>query len=196
MTQTMSHPNEWAQFYRQISFSGQASLPAETPVQPAVPDLQQAQGTRSPAVTAVPSDATGTAQGSSSSGAGTLSPGGRVSKPKRRRSRASRRTPTTLLSTDTTNFRAMVQQFTGGPAAHFLAGVGPRPGALNINFALDPAGRAQVGPLGTFHGLHPLQHHADQQPVLGHIQDQAYASMLSLHGSTSPEIPPRPPFMQ
>ncbi|KAL1220631.1 VQ motif-containing protein 22 [Cardamine amara subsp. amara] len=41
----------------------------------------------------------------------------RVSKPTRRRSRASRRTPTTLLSTDTANFRAMVQQFTGGPSA-------------------------------------------------------------------------------
>ncbi|KAJ0232756.1 VQ motif-containing protein [Hirschfeldia incana] len=41
----------------------------------------------------------------------------RVSKPTRRRSRASRRTPTTLLNTDTANFRAMVQQFTGGPSA-------------------------------------------------------------------------------
>ncbi|KAI3692813.1 hypothetical protein L6452_32636 [Arctium lappa] len=39
----------------------------------------------------------------------------RVTRPinPRRRSRASRRTPTTLLNTDTTNFRAMVQQFTG-----------------------------------------------------------------------------------
>lgn len=41
----------------------------------------------------------------------------RVSKPTRRRSRASRRTPTTLFNTDTSNFRAMVQQFTGGPSA-------------------------------------------------------------------------------
>ncbi|KAL9663238.1 hypothetical protein QQ045_028077 [Rhodiola kirilowii] len=41
----------------------------------------------------------------------------RVTKPARKRSRASRRTPTTLLSTDTSNFRAMVQQFTGGPSA-------------------------------------------------------------------------------
>ncbi|CAN8275105.1 unnamed protein product [Cochlearia groenlandica] len=41
----------------------------------------------------------------------------RVSKPTRRRSRASRRTPTTLLNTDTSNFRAMVQQYTGGPSA-------------------------------------------------------------------------------
>lgn len=40
----------------------------------------------------------------------------RVTRPTntRRRSRASRRTPTTLLNTDTTNFRAMVQRFTGG----------------------------------------------------------------------------------
>lgn len=42
---------------------------------------------------------------------------GHRARPIRRRSRASRRTPTTLLNTDTTNFRAMVQQFTGGPAA-------------------------------------------------------------------------------
>uniref|UniRef100_A0A7N0TY78 VQ domain-containing protein n=1 Tax=Kalanchoe fedtschenkoi TaxID=63787 RepID=A0A7N0TY78_KALFE len=41
----------------------------------------------------------------------------RVTKPARKRSRASRRTPTTMLSTDTSNFRAMVQQFTGGPSA-------------------------------------------------------------------------------
>ncbi|KAL1567586.1 VQ motif-containing protein 22-like [Salvia divinorum] len=41
----------------------------------------------------------------------------RGARPIRRRSRASRRTPTTLLNTDTTNFRAMVQQFTGSPAA-------------------------------------------------------------------------------
>ncbi|XP_047333681.1 uncharacterized protein LOC124937457 [Impatiens glandulifera] len=42
---------------------------------------------------------------------------GRVSKPARRRKRVSSRTPTTVLSTDTRNFRAMVQQFTGGPLA-------------------------------------------------------------------------------
>ncbi|XP_019160740.1 PREDICTED: VQ motif-containing protein 22-like isoform X2 [Ipomoea nil] len=44
-----------------------------------------------------------------------LSPDGRVAKPVRRRSRASRRTPcTTVFNTDASNFRAMVQQFTGG----------------------------------------------------------------------------------
>ncbi|KAG6539307.1 hypothetical protein ZIOFF_004472 [Zingiber officinale] len=38
---------------------------------------------------------------------------GRVGKSGRRRSRASRRAPTTMLNTDTANFRSMVQQFTG-----------------------------------------------------------------------------------
>ncbi|KAL0319980.1 UNVERIFIED_CONTAM: VQ motif-containing protein 22 [Sesamum radiatum] len=78
---------------------------------------------------------------------------GRVSKPVRKRSRASRRTPTTLLNTDTTNFRAMVQQFTGGPAATSAA----RPqlpialSTLSVTqhvastpAAVAPAGRFQV----------------------------------------------------
>ncbi|GJN39059.1 hypothetical protein PR202_gb28153 [Eleusine coracana subsp. coracana] len=59
--------------------------------------------------------------------------GPRVGKqPARRRSRASRRAPVTLLNTDTANFRAMVQQFTGIPA--------PPAGAFGapvINFAAD-----------------------------------------------------------
>lgn len=48
---------------------------------------------------------------------------GRVAKPVRRRSRASRRTPTTVFNTDASNFRAMVQQFTGGG----LTGLPPPP---------------------------------------------------------------------
>ncbi|KAL0289319.1 UNVERIFIED_CONTAM: VQ motif-containing protein 22 [Sesamum angustifolium] len=78
---------------------------------------------------------------------------GRVSKPVRKRSRASRRTPTTLLNTDTTNFRAMVQQFTGGPAATSI--VRPQlPVAIgtfsvtqhvaSTTAAVAPAGRFQV----------------------------------------------------
>ncbi|CAK9135410.1 unnamed protein product [Ilex paraguariensis] len=39
----------------------------------------------------------------------------------KKRSRASRRTPTTVLTTDTTNFRAMVQEFTGIPAPPFTS---------------------------------------------------------------------------
>ncbi|OMO93830.1 VQ motif-containing protein [Corchorus capsularis] len=44
--------------------------------------------------------------------------GGVVKNPKKR-TRASRRAPTTVLTTDTTNFRAMVQEFTGIPAPPF-----------------------------------------------------------------------------
>ncbi|CAL5084154.1 unnamed protein product [Urochloa decumbens] len=50
-------------------------------------------------------------------------------KPPRKRPRASRRPPTTVLTTDTSNFRAMVQEFTGIPAPppfapHHLGGPG------------------------------------------------------------------------
>ncbi|KAL6529807.1 hypothetical protein OROGR_015430 [Orobanche gracilis] len=60
---------------------------------------------------------------------------GRVAKPVRRaRSRTSRRPPTTLLNTDTSNFRAMVQRFTGGPAAAYAAGFQVQNGGGAINF--------------------------------------------------------------
>ncbi|KAG1366503.1 putative nuclear pore complex protein [Cocos nucifera] len=39
----------------------------------------------------------------------------------KKRSRASRRAPTTVLTTDTSNFRAMVQEFTGIPSTPFSA---------------------------------------------------------------------------
>lgn len=44
----------------------------------------------------------------------------------KKRSRASRRAPTTVLTTDTTNFRAMVQEFTGIPAPPFSGSSFPR----------------------------------------------------------------------
>ncbi|KAK4356659.1 hypothetical protein RND71_025630 [Anisodus tanguticus] len=44
----------------------------------------------------------------------------------KKRSRASRRAPTTVLTTDTSNFRAMVQEFTGIPAPPFTSYFPPR----------------------------------------------------------------------
>jgi hypothetical protein len=44
----------------------------------------------------------------------------------RKRTRASRRAPTTVLTTDTSNFRAMVQEFTGIPSLPFAASARPR----------------------------------------------------------------------
>ncbi|CAL9071752.1 uncharacterized protein LOC135586506 [Musa acuminata AAA Group] len=43
------------------------------------------------------------------------------SRSSKKRSRASRRAPTTVLTTDTSNFRAMVQEFTGIPSPPFAA---------------------------------------------------------------------------
>ncbi|GER47615.1 VQ motif-containing family protein [Striga asiatica] len=61
----------------------------------------------------------------------------------RKRSRASRRAPTTVLTTDTTNFRAMVQEFTGIPAPPFAGPSFPRPSRLDTllgsRSALDAA---------------------------------------------------------
>ncbi|XP_054804517.1 uncharacterized protein LOC129307684 [Prosopis cineraria] len=55
------------------------------------------------------------------SGGGANDPSGNnnVARNPKKRSRASRRAPTTVLTTDTTNFRAMVQEFTGIPAPPF-----------------------------------------------------------------------------
>lgn len=71
---------------------------------------------------------------------------GRVLKPTRKRSRASRRSPTTILSTNTANFRAMVQQFTGGPAAtQFATGGGHLPSGVSLNFGLGTSQQMMVG---------------------------------------------------
>ncbi|OWM65624.1 probable serine/threonine-protein kinase DDB_G0278665 [Punica granatum] len=50
-----------------------------------------------------------------------VSGGNTLGRNPKKRSRASRRAPTTVLTTDTTNFRAMVQEFTGIPAPPFTA---------------------------------------------------------------------------
>ncbi|KAI4305529.1 hypothetical protein L6164_028893 [Bauhinia variegata] len=102
MSETMSGPNDWLNFYEQ-------NFPAPPP---------EAATASSTAVTAT-SPPLGMFNSSTTTATRHLSPEGRVSKPVRRRSRASRRTPTTLLNTDTANFRAMVQQFTGGPSGPF-----------------------------------------------------------------------------
>ncbi|MED6106307.1 hypothetical protein PIB30_003717 [Stylosanthes scabra] len=92
---TMSDANEWLHFYNQQNFPPPPNNDHHPPLLPSSV-----------------SDATAVATTAPQLG---VNPEGRVSKPIRRRSRASRRTPTTLLNTDTTNFRAMVQQFTGAP---------------------------------------------------------------------------------
>ncbi|KAF7124976.1 hypothetical protein RHSIM_Rhsim12G0015000 [Rhododendron simsii] len=108
---------------------------------------------------------------------------GRGSKPIRRRSRASRRTPTTLLNTDTTNFRAMVQQFTGGPTAPYASTATgshaqypfPRAGS---SFSFGPAEtRNQVlnpVPSSFYHLQFQQQQHQQQQQQQQHQHEQYF----------------------
>ncbi|OIT29419.1 hypothetical protein A4A49_15906 [Nicotiana attenuata] len=104
MSETMPNPTNWAQFYQHSLSGGQPQRSPSTTV------FSDGRVSDSTVVTT-----TTTSIVSSSSTHHNHGPAdGRVSKPIRRRSRASRRTPTTVLNTDTTNFRAMVQQFTGG----------------------------------------------------------------------------------
>ncbi|XP_057430388.1 uncharacterized protein LOC130723384 [Lotus japonicus] len=63
-----------------------------------------------------------------------LSPKGSLSKPIRRRSRSSKKTPTTLLNANTTNFRALVQQFTGCPSTTTMPSPSLYKGPITLNF--------------------------------------------------------------
>ncbi|KAK4342406.1 hypothetical protein RND71_038222 [Anisodus tanguticus] len=101
MSETMPNPNNWVQFYQQgePQRSPQITMFSDGRVSDATVVT-----TTATSVISTPDHHHGPADG-------------RVSKPIRRRSRASRQKPTTVLNTDTANFRAMVQQFTGGPVA-------------------------------------------------------------------------------
>lgn len=91
------------------------------------------------------------------------------------------------MNTDTSNFRALVQQFTGGPTAPFGPGHGP--GVLSFNFGLGP-GQAGVGRAGGMgpSGFHlqyqvPQQPHHHHQQQLYHQQHPSQQYMLSLNTS-------------
>uniref|UniRef100_A0A6N2LDA4 VQ domain-containing protein n=1 Tax=Salix viminalis TaxID=40686 RepID=A0A6N2LDA4_SALVM len=153
------NPPDWSQFYQQISSQ---VLP---PVRPGFGDRG---GVADVNITAT----TTTLEWS-------FKPEGRVAKPIRRRSRASRRTPTTLLNTDTTNFRAMVQQFTGGPSAPFASG--SQIHATNFGYAV---------------GVHRQGHHVNHpSPVMVppgyHLQYQQQQQQQQFQQQSQPP----PPYM-
>ncbi|KAJ6408595.1 hypothetical protein OIU84_011846 [Salix udensis] len=154
------NPTDWSQFY-------QHNLSNDD-----LPPIRSMFGDRVADATAVATSTINTSSvpdpmgsGSSRSSAAHLSPDGRVAKPIRKRSRASRRTPTTLLNTDTTNFRAMVQQFTGGPSAPFASG--SQINATNFGFALGAYRQAhhvnQPSPLMMPPAGYNLQYQQQQQ---------------------------------
>ncbi|KAH6756750.1 VQ motif-containing protein [Perilla frutescens var. hirtella] len=75
----------------------------------------------------------------------------------KKRTRASRRAPTTVLTTDTTNFRQMVQEFTGIPAAPFSGS--PYSRRLDLFSAASALRSAShLDTLGPLYPLRPAAH--------------------------------------
>ncbi|KAF8691204.1 hypothetical protein HU200_040324 [Digitaria exilis] len=102
--------------------------------------------------------------------------GGRVGKPARRRSRASRRAPVTMLSTDTSNFRAMVQQFTGIPSGPY--GPTSASGGPVISFGSGEYGSAPLVRPSPTSAVMSFDHHmaaAQHRPaVVSSLQSQLF----------------------
>ncbi|KAM7270653.1 hypothetical protein ACFE04_029867 [Oxalis oulophora] len=140
----MSSTSEWVQIYQQNI---------------------QATSTQSILHSAQTSDATTTIR--------SMAPEGRLTKPTRKRRRASRRTPTTLLNTDTTNFRAMVQQFTSSPIPTTMSF------SSSQNFTLT-FGDGSVRSSGGGGGFH-LQYQQSMAPPQINHQQQPY--MFTFAGS-------------
>lgn len=200
-----NNPIDWTQFYQQNP-NNQVLSPSRTMSGPMFSDRVADATIVTTTITTSASvpNPMGSSNPSSST-AGHLSPEGRVAKPVRRRSRASRRTPTTLLNTDTTNFRAMVQQFTGGPSAPFVSGT-QLLGATNFGFALGPRQGHHVNhpsaimmPSG-FPSLQYQQQQQHQQLIQQQSQPSSYMFSLSnnnlISTATTPPAPSHDVFLQ
>ncbi|TXG52819.1 hypothetical protein EZV62_021988 [Acer yangbiense] len=75
----------------------------------------------------------------------------------KKRTRASRRAPTTVLTTDTSNFRAMVQEFTGIPAQPFSGSPYSRRLDLFGSGSAIKSGQMEL-PIGPLYPLRPTTH--------------------------------------
>ncbi|RZR84997.1 hypothetical protein BHM03_00011918 [Ensete ventricosum] len=103
------------------------------------------------------------------------SSGGRVARPSsRRRPRISRRAPVTMLNTDTANFRALVQQFTGVPSDPYSSGY-QRGGGPVVTF-----GRSSSDPVRETVSVFPVQHYQPPQQ-----QQQRYQYSETAFGAGS-----------
>ncbi|WOL03360.1 Cytochrome P450 [Canna indica] len=114
---------------------------------------------------------------------------GRVARPARRRTRTSRKAPVTLLNTDTTNFRAMVQQFTGFPSAPPQSSSYGRPGfGLSSTGFNDPPPppATTVAPLGQYlqqrsqYNLEQQQYYQLQQQQQQQMQYQQFPDQTTM----------------
>ncbi|KAM0027216.1 putative VQ motif-containing protein [Helianthus debilis subsp. tardiflorus] len=104
---------------------------------------------------------------------------GVITKNPKKRTRASRRAPTTVLTTDTTNFRQMVQEFTGIPAAPFSTSASSSSASFSRRLDLYGSGMAPM--------LKP-------SAKKGHVQVQtAYSNNISAPTSIL-QLPPSETF--
>ncbi|KAL2524788.1 vq domain-containing protein [Abeliophyllum distichum] len=166
ISETMSNSTDWMHIY-QHNLSGQSQ---NTP---------SFNGSVSESVTvSATAGATAAQQSNLSPSYSNLNmEGGRVSRPMRRRSRASRRTPITLLNTNTSNFRAMVQQFTGGPSSSFAS----RPEYSNgINFGFGVGTQQSMNPSA---GMAPSGFHVQYQRPQQQYQNQQQHIFSSLNNN-------------
>lgn len=94
-----------------------------------------------------------------------------VVKNPKKRTRTSRRAPTTVLTTDTSNFRAMVQEFTGIPASPFSGSSYSR--RIDL-FGSGSGSGIRSGNLETMGPLYPLR------PTTQKFQPNSFASSSSV----------------
>lgn len=92
----------------------------------------------------------------------------------KKRTRASRRAPTTVLTTDTSNFRAMVQEFTGIPAPPFSAGSSSYSRRLDSIFGS-----------GSIYPLRPSAQKVQQTPFLSSSSSLLMSNCTSMVDATN-----------
>lgn len=129
MTMTATTDHQWMQFYQQPLMDGNGRDHHQS-LAPNTDGFSDATVMTTSPPTTMPSSESNS---NSNSISNQLTPKGNVCKPIRRRSRASKRTPTTLLNANTTNFRALVQQFTGCPSTA-MSTLGVHKGPITLNF--------------------------------------------------------------
>ncbi|KAA8538056.1 hypothetical protein F0562_027364 [Nyssa sinensis] len=103
-----------------------------------------------------------------------------VVKNSKKRTRASRRAPTTVLTTDTSNFRQMVQEFTGIPAPPFSAS--PYSRRLDLFGSGSALRTGLLEPLGPLYPLRPSVQKAQQSPF---VSSSSSPSLLSAIAPTT-----------
>ncbi|KAL3340067.1 hypothetical protein AABB24_028597 [Solanum stoloniferum] len=101
-----------------------------------------------------------------------------VAKNPKKRTRASRRAPTTVLTTDTTNFRQMVQEFTGIPTAPFTGS----PYTRRLDLFSTAGSGMRTGHLDSLGPLYPMR------PSAQKVQVSPFMSQLSSSPASSSSL--------